>query len=221
VSGGFRTCSSLLLLFPVFMPVTTYDQIAPHYDASMRRWERWLLGDLRSQTLKQLPPNSRILEVGAGTGLNLVFYPKGSIGVATEPNREMLRLALEKPRPSQVSFVQNRAEELPFVDASFDAAFATLVFCTVGSPIKAFTELGRVVRAGGLVVLLEHVRPDGLLGPVFDLLTLATAPLFGDRYNCRTAETAQASGLEVLEVQRHKWGIINLITCRVTRTVVS
>ena len=197
------------------MPLATYDQIAPRYDASMSRWERWLLGDLRSQTLKLLPPNSRILEVGAGTGLNFGFYPSGTTGIATEPNREMLKYLIEKPRPIGVSLVQNRAEELPFASGVFDAAFATLVFCTVASPAKAFAELRRVVRSGGLVVLLEHVRPDGILGPLTDVLSLATVPLCGDHYNRRTAETVAASRLEVLEVQKHKRGFINLITCRV------
>ena len=202
------------LLF-LFMPLTKYDQIAPHYDASTRRFERWWLGDLRAQTLRLLPPNSRILEVGAGTGLNFVLYPPGMSGAATEKSREMLKFAREKPRPSQVSLVQNCAEELPFSDSSFDAAFATLVFCSVASPVKAFEELRRVVRSGGTVVLLEHVRPNGLLGPLFDVLNFVVEPLFEDHFNRRTVETARASGLEVLEVRKHAWGIVNLITCRV------
>jgi ubiquinone/menaquinone biosynthesis C-methylase UbiE len=202
------------LLF-LFMPLTTYDDIAPRYDDSMRRFERWWLGDLRVQALSLLPPNSRILEVGAGTGLNFVLYPPGTSGAATEKSPEMLRFAREKPRPSQVSLVQNCAEELPFSNSSFDAAFATLVFCSVASPVKAFEELRRVVRSGGKVVLLEHVRPNGLLGPFFDLLNFVAEPLFTDHFNRRTAETAHAAGLEVLEVRKHAWGIVNLITCRV------
>jgi phosphatidylethanolamine/phosphatidyl-N-methylethanolamine N-methyltransferase len=195
--------------------LTTYDQIAYRYDTSMRRFERWWLGDLREQTLSLLPPNSRILEIGAGTGLNFVFYPPGTSGVATEKSREMLKFAREKPRSSRVSLVQNCAEELPFTNSSFDVAFGTLVLCSVASPVKAFEELRRVVRSGGTVILLEHVRPGGLLGPVFDLLNFLIEPLFEDHFNRRTAETARAAGLEVLDVRKHAWGIINLITCRV------
>jgi ubiquinone/menaquinone biosynthesis C-methylase UbiE len=197
------------------MPLATYDQIAHRYDTSTRRFERWWLGDLRAKTLSLLPSNSRILEVGAGTGLNFVFYPPGTRGAATEKSSEMLKFAREKQRPSEVSLVQNCAEELPFSNSSFDAAFATLVFCSVASPVKAFEELRRVVRRGGAVILLEHVRPNGLLGPVFDVLNFLTEPLFEDHYNRRTAETARAAGLEVLEVQKHALGIVNLIRCRV------
>jgi ubiquinone/menaquinone biosynthesis C-methylase UbiE len=198
------------------MPLSTYDQIAYRYDTSMRRFERWWLGDLRAQTLSLLPPNSRILEVGAGTGLNFVFYPPGSSGAATEKSSEMLKFARKKTRPSQVSLVQNCAEELPFSNSSFDVAFATLVFCSVASPVRAFEELRRVVKRGGAVILLEHVRPNGLLGPVFDVLNFVAAPLFEDHFNRRTAETARAAGLEVLDVRKHAWGIVNLITCRVS-----
>ena len=100
-------------------------------------------------------------------------------------------------------------------DAAFDAAFATLVFCSVASPAKALAELRRVVRSGGTVVLLEHVRPGGILGLLFDFLNLFTSTLFEDHINRRTAKTASEVGLEVVKVERSRLGIINLITCRV------
>jgi hypothetical protein len=66
-----------------------------------------------------------------------------------------------------------------------------------------------------MVLLLEHVRPTGLLGPVFDLLNLVTQPLFDDHFNRRTATLAKASGLEIIKVERRYLGIVNLIICRV------
>ena len=80
----------------------------------------------------------RLLEIGAGTGLNFPYYPPDARGAATEPSREMLRLAQTKPRPDGVRLVQASAEALPFDGAAFDAAFATLVFCSVASPLQAF-----------------------------------------------------------------------------------
>jgi ubiquinone/menaquinone biosynthesis C-methylase UbiE len=144
-----------------------------------------------------------------------VHYPQGAHGAATEPSREMLRRAREKARPAGVRLVQNSAEALPFADDTFDAAFATLVFCSVASPPKAFAELRRVVRAGGRVVLLEHVRPAGLLGPVFDALSFFTVRLFEDHFNRRTAAAAERAGLRLLRVERHALGIIQLIVCEV------
>ena len=126
----------------------------------------------------------------------------------------MLDIGRLKRRPKRVTLVQNCAEQLPFASESFDAAIATLVFCSVRSPQQAFQELRRVVRRGGQVVLLEHVRPKGLLGPVFDLLSAVTVPLFDDHVNRRTADAVRAAGLEIIEVRKFGFGIMNLISCR-------
>jgi len=197
------------------MPARTYDDIAPHYDNMVRPLDRWFLARLRAATLSYLPQHARILELGAGTGRNFVYYPTSALAIASEPNREMLNIASEKPRPDRALLVQSCAEQLPFADASFDAAFATLVFCSLANPAEAFAELRRVVKAGGTVVLLEHVRPHGLLGPIFDLINLITVPCFDDHFNRRTADEARASGLQLVKVERSLLGVINLIYCRV------
>jgi ubiquinone/menaquinone biosynthesis C-methylase UbiE len=197
------------------MAARTYDDIAPHYDKAMRPLERWFLARLRATTLRHLPAGARVLELGAGTGRNFVFYPTNTVGIATEPSSGMLRIASQKEKPDRVRLVQSCAEHLPFKDNTFDAAFATLVFCSLAHPRQAFSELRRVVKCGGTVILLEHVRPGGLLGPVFDLLNLVTVPLLDDHFNRRTAEEAKANGLELIKVERSLLGIINLIACRV------
>lgn len=199
----------------LLMPSRTYDDIAPHYDRAIRPLDRWFLARLRAATLSQLPAGARTLELGAGTGANFVFYSTDTAGVATEPSSGMLRIAKEKERPERVQLVQSCAEQLPFADDSFDAAFATLVFCSLTEPARAFAELRRTVKTGGAVILLEHVRPNGLLGPVFDLLNLFTVPLFDDHFNRRTGQAAQAAGLEVLKIEKSLLGIVNLIACRV------
>ena len=197
------------------MPKATYDEIAPHYESAIRPFERWFLTELRSAALSHLPEQGSLLEIGAGTGLNFRFYPPSIRGVASEPSREMLRIARAKEGPREIHLVQSCAEAIPFSDQTFDAALATLVFCSVQSPAKVFRELRRVVKQGGTIVLLEHVRPAGLLGPVFDLLNLITVPLCDDHFNRRTAREAQASGLKVLKTERRLLGIINLIECQV------
>jgi ubiquinone/menaquinone biosynthesis C-methylase UbiE len=127
----------------------------------------------------------------------------------------MIKHARDKQKPARVSLVRNYAEQLPFPNDSFEAAFETLVLCSVASPRAALNELRRVVRRGGRIVLLDHVRPGGVLGPVFDLMNLLTVPLFGDHMNRRTSELAKSAGLEIVEVRAAAWGIINLITCKV------
>ena len=191
-----------------------YDDLASGYERVMRPLDRWFLTRWRAETLAHLPANSRILEVGAGTGLNFPFYPSGAHGVASELSCEMLRIAQDKSKPEGVCLAQNTAELLPFKDATFDAAFATLVFCSVASPSKAFTELRRVVKPGGTIVLLEHVRPDGLLGPIFDLLSLLTVWLFDDHCNRQTAGEARGAGLSVERIEKKAQGVFNLIVLK-------
>ena len=192
-----------------------YDRFAKHYDRLIAPLERRFLARWRAQTLAELPEDSNILEVGAGTGLNFQFYPRGARGVASELSCEMLKIARGKNRPARVHMVQTSAERLPFRGESFDAAFATLVFCSIPSPQDAFGELRRVVRPGGTIVLLEHVRPNGLLGYIFDALSVLTVALFDDHFNRRTAEEARRAGLQLIRVERRVLGIINLIVCNV------
>jgi ubiquinone/menaquinone biosynthesis C-methylase UbiE len=192
-----------------------YDRLAHRYDHAIAPLERRFLRRWRAQALHELPAMSRILEVGAGTGLNFPFYPQGVCGVASEVSCEMLKIASGKDHPASIHLVQASAEQLPFPDDSFDAAFATLVFCSLASPQNAFIELGRVVRPRGTIILLEHVRPGGLLGYIFDALNVLTVALFDDHFNRRTAQEAERAGLQLVNVERRAFGVINLIVCRV------
>ena len=192
-----------------------YDRFASNYDRAMRPMERLGLTRLRARALSEVPEGARVLEVGAGTGLNFPFYPRACSAACVEPSREMIvRASAKSDRPEGALLVQARAEELPFDSGSFDAAFATLVFCSVASPARAFAELRRVVRRGGRVALLEHVRPGGLLGYLFDALNVLTVALIDDHFNRRTAQEAARAGLRLERVERRALGIINLIVCR-------
>lgn len=192
-----------------------YDRFAAGYDRAFAPFERRFLSAWRRETLALLPENASILEVGAGTGLNFGFYPTCKHAVASELSLQMLLRAKEKAGP--IEPVQADAQELPFDNDSFDAAFATLVFCSIPDPLKAFAELIRLVRPGGRIVLLEHVRPEGILGPVFDVVSLISVALIEDHFNRRTAKLAAEAGLKVLETRRKAAGIVNLIVCEVVK----
>ena len=104
----------------------------------------------------------RVLEIGAGTGLNLAHYPPGVEVVFTEPEEPMARRLKRKleeaNRPATVTLAP--AEALPFEDDSFDTVVCTLVLCTVDDPVRALSEIARVLRPGGQLLFLEHVRAD-------------------------------------------------------------
>jgi ubiquinone/menaquinone biosynthesis C-methylase UbiE len=190
-----------------------YDKFAIVYDKAIAPFEKRFLSNWRKETMSHLPENGNLLEIGAGTGLNFRFYPNCKHAVASELSCEMLSFAKTKITTENLSLTQTDAEKLPFADNSFDAALATLVFCAIPNPENAFSELRRVVKPGGRVVLLEHVRPSGLLGYVLDAISFFTVWLIEDHFNRETAKTATESGLRVLEVKKKFFGIVNLIIC--------
>jgi len=188
-----------------------YDRLAKGYDKALAPFEKRFLSRWRRETLSFLPENARILEIGAGTGANFEFYPDSKQAVASEISIRMLETASKKT--NEICLVQADAESLPFAANSFDAAFATLVFCSIPNPENAFMELRRIVKPGGKIVLLEHVRPNGLTGFVFDFLNIFTVALIEDHFNRQTAKLAECTGLKILEVRQKALGIVNLIVC--------
>jgi ubiquinone/menaquinone biosynthesis C-methylase UbiE len=188
-----------------------YDKFATNYDRAFAPLE-WLgLSRWRREVIELLPANANILEIGCGAGANFEFYPKCKLAVSSEISLGMLEIANTKRRENHL--IQADAQSLPFGENEFDAAFATLVFCSIPDPILAFTELRRVLRPGGKIVLLEHVRPDGVLGPVFDILNKLTVIAADDQFNRETAKIAADTGLKVVDVRKKLGSIVNLIVC--------
>lgn len=103
----------------------------------------------------------RVLEIGAGTGANLEHYPDNLEELVLSEPEEAMAIRLERRcsrerRP--VRIVHAGAEDLPFDDRSFDTVVCTLVLCTVPDPVRALSEIRRVLRPQGRLLFLEHVR---------------------------------------------------------------
>jgi ubiquinone/menaquinone biosynthesis C-methylase UbiE len=134
---------------------------AAGYDRFMSGAEKHGLGERREKLLGQA--HGRVLEIGGGTGANLPFYGPGVEEVVfAEPEEPMAR-RLEKKLPDhslKTSVVRVPAEKLPFEDGSFDTVVSTLVLCTVDDPVRSLQEAHRVLKPGGNLLFLEHVRSD-------------------------------------------------------------
>lgn len=131
------------------------------YNRLMAGGERAGLADIRATLLAQA--SGDVLEVGAGTGLNLPHYPDTvSMLTATEPDASMLRRLqrVASRAAKQVSVLRAPAEDLPFEDATFDTVVATLVLCGVDDQPRAVREIRRVLKPGGRLLFVEHVRSD-------------------------------------------------------------
>ena len=106
------------------------------------------------------------------------------------------------------------AEDLAFRDRAFDAVVATCVFCSVPDPLRGLREVRRVLKNGGEVLLLEHMRPSGWLGVLFDLLDPIVNRVMGPHVNRRTLDTIREAGLIVVEERSVFSDWIKLIVAR-------
>lgn len=164
------------------------------YDPVLALGERRGMAAHRATLLRGL--RGRVLEVGAGTGLNLPHYPADVDLVLTEPDAAM---AAQLRRRSAASVIPACAEALPFEDDSFDAVVSTMVLCTVDDPAAAMAEVRRVLRPDGRLVFIEHVRSgsDRLAGWQDRLARPWRRVAAGCRCNQPTLDLLRGAGLAV------------------------
>lgn len=183
------------------------------YDRTMEPLERKKLREIRKSLIGKV--EGKVLEIGSGTGANFPFYKKETTVSAVEPNLMMAKRSQKRINEAKASvkLYLVGAEKLPFPDNSFDTAISTLVFCTIPNPLKAFQELRRVLKPGGKLLLLEHVKMDQpLLAAAQDVLTPLWKRLCdGCRLNRNTLEDVTKSGFDVTNVEEHYKGLFLVI----------
>jgi ubiquinone/menaquinone biosynthesis C-methylase UbiE len=177
---------------------------AAGYDHIMSGPERATLRTHREALIPQAA--GRVLEIGVGTGANLPFYAGVETLTLTEPDKPMvhrLERRLGESSPGSL-LLRAPAEDLPFEDDSFDAAVSTLVLCTVDDQPRAVRELRRVLKPGGRLLFIEHVRADDQrLARWQDRLNGFQTGL-GHGCNCNrpTLQTITAAGFTITKLDR-------------------
>ncbi|MFB0546418.1 MAG: class I SAM-dependent methyltransferase, partial [Anaerolineae bacterium] len=167
----------------------------------------------------------KVLEVGVGTGKNVPYYPADVQVMAIDLSQKMLERAQERARNLSIT-VDLRlmdAQNLDLPTDHFDTAVATFVFCSVPDPVLGLRELGRVVRPGGQILLLEHVRVNKpLIGGLMDLLDPLVVRLMGPHINRRTVDNVRQAGLEIERVEHLTGGgLVKLIIAFPARSGVT
>ncbi len=130
------------------------------YDRGLKSTEEAGLREMRREVLSAAV--GRTIDLGAGTGVNRDLFPAAVTElVLAEPDPHMIKRLREKVvEGGGLEVVQAPAESLPFGDDSFDTAVFTLVLCTVPDPAAALAEAARVLKPGGKLLFVEHVRAE-------------------------------------------------------------
>lgn len=190
-----------------------YDRLAFFYDFLEAPVE-WLRFDSWRTRLCKRIGGQRVLEIGVGTGKNLVHYPKGFRFSAVDISNRMMKRARQKARvlALDVAFVEMDAEHLAFPENSFDTVFATFVFCSVPDPVAGLRELRRVCMPEGRLLLLEHMKPGNLiLGWLFDLLNPVVVRIMGANINRKTTDNVRKAGWKIQVEEKLAWDIVRWI----------
>jgi ubiquinone/menaquinone biosynthesis C-methylase UbiE len=178
---------------------------ATMYDRILAGTEKAGLRDRRARLLESA--RGDVLEIGAGTGLNLPFYgPSVATLTVTEPEAPMARRLAKRLRKQSrtVSLVEAGAEQLPLADDRFDTVVSTLVLCTVADPLRALREIRRVLKPGGQLLFLEHVRSEdpGLAKWQDRLNGLNRVVAHGCNCNRSTLDTIEQAGFTIRSLEK-------------------
>ncbi len=193
-----------------------YNRIAPVYDLmdvliERSRYSRW------REILWGKVEGANILEVGVGTGKNFPYYPPQAEITAIDFSEKMLAHARDKASKQgvQIRLKQMDVQKLEFADNTFDTVVASFVFCSVPDPVAGLTEVERVCKPGGKVLLLEHVlSANRVLARLMILANPLVVRTIGANINRRTIENVTRSGLRVERVTGLAAGIFKLIEAR-------
>jgi ubiquinone/menaquinone biosynthesis C-methylase UbiE len=173
------------------------------YDRFSKASEEAGLAEMRRNLISGA--SGDVLEIGGGTGANLAYYGAGVKSLTvTEPELPMLKRLQQKAREqsSQATILRAPAEDLPFGGASFDTVVSTLVLCGVDDQPRVVRELRRVLRPGGRLIFIEHVRSDDpRVAKMQDRMNPVNRFMVCCDCNRSTLDTIRSTGFEVTELE--------------------
>ncbi len=190
-----------------------YNLLTVIYDLRTYIGENYGFRKFRKEMWSRLT-SGRVLEVGVGIGQSIPNYPKGCQITGVDISEEMLEFAKRRAEQLgvEIDLQLMDAQNLTFPDNSFDAAVTSCVFCTIPNPVQGMRELGRVVKPGGDIWLLEHMRVDKpIIGSLMDFVNPLALRMMGTNINRRTVENVKLAGLEIEQIEDLLGKMVRLI----------
>ncbi len=192
-----------------------WDKQAGRYDREMNFWDRHMFGDSRPWACGRAVGD--VLEIAVGTGRNLSFYPDGVRLTGVDWSPAMLGIARERAAAlgRDADLRQGDAQALDFPDESFDTVLCAFGLCAIPDDRQAVTEMARVLRPGGRLLLVDHVAaPAWPLRAVQWLYEQITIPLAGEHYRRRPLLRVTELGFLIEETERLKLGVVERVCAR-------
>jgi len=191
-----------------------YNRISGLYDFLEKPMES-MFSEYREKMLKNA--GGKVLEVGAGTGKNFQYYPYGVGVTAIDFSPKMVKIASSKAADLEKikKVLEMDVENLKFEDNTFDTVVTSCVFCSVPHPIKGLTEIRRVCKDGGKVLMLEHVKSNKpVISPLMDILNPIPLHIYGANINRNTVDNLHKAGFQNIFVEDLWSDILKLIIIR-------
>lgn len=191
-----------------------YNRIARVYDLMGSMMEKGKMNEWRKSIWQEA--QGKVLEVGVGTGRNIMYYPENADVTAIDFSEKMLEKARLKADilGRKIEFKLMDVQNLDFPDNSFDTVVTTCVFCSVPDPIEGLKEIRRVCKNDGKIIMLEHVKSKGkVLGPLMDLFNPLTVTIAGANINRDTIGNLKKAGINVLIENNLMADIVKYVSC--------
>ena len=192
-----------------------WDDEAEVFDRHIAPLERRFLAASREWVADRA--RGEVLEVAVGTGLNLPHYRDGVRLTAVDLSHGMLDVARQKAGASErpIAFAVGDGQRLPFPDRSFDAVVCTFSLCGFIDHERGVSEMARVLRPGGALLLADHVgSTNPLLRAAQWALEAVTIPLQGEHFTRRPRLAVERLGLEIVAAERLHRGLIERVHAR-------
>lgn len=195
-----------------------YDRLAPYYDRLIAPFEKLLLVDARPWAARIA--HGRTLEIGTGTGRTLAelrhaLGAQAPAPVGADVSLGMLARAAARGSGQPITLIAADAAHLPFAAATIDTAVSTLTLCTMPDPLAALTEVRRVLRPDGQLVLIEHSTSSWrVIAALQRLLERWTAPRFGEHLTRRPEALAAQAGFAIIHAEARLGGIVRRVIAR-------